>query len=123
LPASLAACGGGQPGNGVVLKWYVFNEPSGAFATDARDCSASSSGAYRIALVPLPADADQQREQLVRRLAARDHDIDLIGMDVIWSAEFAQAGWILPWSARLARQTTAGRVASTVAGARYQGRL
>ena len=45
-------------------------------------------------MVPIPADADQQREQLVRRLAAKDSDIDLIGMDVIWTAEFANAGWI-----------------------------
>jgi multiple sugar transport system substrate-binding protein len=42
--------------------------------------------------VPLPADADQQREQIVRRLAARDSDIDVIGMDVIWTGEFATAG-------------------------------
>ena len=32
----------------------------------------------------------------MRRLAAEDSDIDLIGMDVIWTAEFAEAGWILP---------------------------
>jgi len=30
----------------------------------------------------------------VRRLAAEDSDIDIIGMDVIWTAEFAQAKWI-----------------------------
>ena len=44
----------------------------------------------------LPNNADEQREQLVRRLAAEDSDIDLISMDVIWTAEFAEAGWILP---------------------------
>lgn len=120
--ASLAACGGGE-GAGVRLNWYVFNEPSGAFAAAARDCSASSAGAYRISLVPLPSDADQQREQLVRRLAARDADIDLIGMDVIWTAEFAEAGWILPWSGRVAQQAAEGRIPATVASARYEQRL
>jgi multiple sugar transport system substrate-binding protein len=29
---------------------------------------------------------------LVHRLAAADPDIDIIGMDVIWTAEFAEAG-------------------------------
>ncbi|HET7133884.1 MAG TPA: ABC transporter substrate-binding protein, partial [Gammaproteobacteria bacterium] len=56
------------PAAGVpVLRWYVFNEPSGAFAAAAQACSAAAEGAYSIEIVPLPADADQQREQLVRR--------------------------------------------------------
>ena len=45
----------------------------------------------------LPTNPDSQREQLVRRLAARDDSIDLIGMDVVWTGEFAQAGWITPF--------------------------
>jgi multiple sugar transport system substrate-binding protein len=72
--------------------------------------------------VPLPADADQQREQLVRRLAAGDDDIDLMGMDVIWTAEFAAAGWLLPWTRARAAQVT-GRHAPTRECARWRGRL
>jgi multiple sugar transport system substrate-binding protein len=105
-----------------VLHWYVFNEPSGAFAEAASACSAASAGDYGIEIVPLPADADQQREQLVRRLAAGDSDIDLIGMDVIWTAEFAAAGWILPWTAKQAREVT-GRLAATRDSATWDGRL
>ena len=44
----------------------------------------------------MPADADGQREQLVRRLGAEDSSVDLIGMDVIWTGEFANAEWIAP---------------------------
>ena len=51
----------------------------------------------------LPTNADQQRELVVRRLAAEDSDIDLIGMDVIWTAEFAEAGWIKQWDRRRTR--------------------
>jgi multiple sugar transport system substrate-binding protein len=119
----LAGCGSGNESRTPLLRWYVFAEPSGAFAEAARRCTASSNGAWRIALIPLPADADQQREQLVRRLAAGDPDIDIIGMDVIWTAEFAQAGWILPWNNELAERATAGRLAATVQSATYKGRL
>ncbi len=38
----------------------------------------AANGAYRIQVVDLPADADAQREQLVRRLAAGDSSIDVI---------------------------------------------
>ncbi|MGD8322340.1 MAG: ABC transporter substrate-binding protein [Gemmatimonadota bacterium] len=119
----LAACSGGTPQGPPVLRWYVYDEPSGAFATSARRCGDASGGRYRIALTPLPTDADQQRSQLVRRLAARDRDIDLVGMDVIWVPEFAAAGWILPWPDSDAGRATAGRLGSAVETARYRDRL
>lgn len=119
----LAGCGRGGETGPPTLRWYVFKEPSGAFAQAARDCSAASGGRYRIALADLPSDADQQREQLVRRLAARDPDLDLIGMDVIWTAELAAAGWIRPWPPARAERVRAGRLAGPLASASYRGRL
>ncbi len=105
------------------LHWYVFDEQSGAFVQAARHCSESSQGSYEIEIVPLPADADQQREQLVRRLAAGDTDIDIIGMDVIWTAEFAQANWIRPWIGERADRVRNGRLDSAVESASYNGQL
>jgi len=119
----IAAGCGSPPAEIPVLHWYVFDEQSGAFAQAAQDCSNESGGRYTIKLSALPADADQQREQLVRRLAAGDEDIDIIGMDVIWTAEFADAGWILSWGGEAARQARAGRLESAVASATYKRQL
>ncbi|MEJ2321507.1 MAG: ABC transporter substrate-binding protein [Gammaproteobacteria bacterium] len=105
------------------LQWYVFDERSGAFEQAAESCSEMARGRYRIDMIPLPSGADQQREQLVRRLAAGDSDIDLIGMDVIWTAEFAEAGWILPWPETLAAEVRRGRLASSLESASYRERL
>jgi multiple sugar transport system substrate-binding protein len=128
VPVVCALVGCGRAPSPVpVLNWYVFDEPSGAFAEAARRCGEASGddsqGAYRVQLQPLPADADQQREQLVRRLAAGDSAIDVIGMDVIWTAEFAAAGWILPWPEEQARRARLGRIDAAVQTASYQGRL
>lgn len=121
--ASLAAaCGAPPPAATPVLHWYVFDEPSGAFEQAAASCTDRSSGRYKIEVVALPADADQQREQLVRRLAAGDSGIDLIGMDVIWTAEFAAAAWILPWTDDFAARVT-GRLEPTLQSAQWDGRL
>ncbi len=106
-----------------ILRWYVFDEPSGAFDAAAERCTQAADGAYRIETAALPTDADQQREQLVRRLVARDRDIDIVGMDVIWTAEFARAGWILPWKGPAATSARAGRIGATVESATYAGRL
>ena len=105
------------------LHWYVFDEPSGAFEQAAARCTRASQGRFQIELTPLPTDADQQREQLVRRLAAGDADIDIIGMDVIWTPEFAQAGWVLPWQGELARRARTGRLASAIDSATYRQSL
>lgn len=122
LCALVCACG--EPsGETPRLRWYVFDEPSGAFAQAARRCADAADGRYDIELVPLPTDADQQREQLVRRLAAGDSDIDIIGMDVIWTAEFAAAGWVQPWAEPRAQKIRSGRLASAIASATYAGRL
>lgn len=119
---TLAGCNPAPP-QVPILRWYVFDEPSGAFAEAARRCSEQSGEQFQVELVALPADADQQREQLVRRLAARDDDIDIIGMDVIWTPEFATARWILPWPDALAEQNRAGRLQATVQSASFDGRL
>ena len=70
----------------------------------------------------LPIDATQQREQLVRRLAAKDSTVDLIGMDVIWTAEFANAGWIRPFPTPR-RRATKGDFPSVIKTATFKGKI
>ena len=113
-----SACGsGGDEGGVPTVKWYSYEEPGGSFVSAAERCGKESDGRYRIELVTLPNNADEQREQLVRRLAAEDSDIDLISMDVIWTAEFAEAGWILPFPDEEAQQVTEGRLEPAVQSA------
>jgi multiple sugar transport system substrate-binding protein len=96
----LAACGE-ERGGARTLNFFIFNEPGGGAQQVAQQCSEQSSGRYEIAFRYLPSRADQQREQLVRRLGAEDDTIDLIGLDIIWTGEFANAGWLAPVPADL----------------------
>jgi multiple sugar transport system substrate-binding protein len=45
-------------------------------------------------LLELPESADEQRNQLVQRLEARSPECDVMGIDVIWTAEFANQSWV-----------------------------
>jgi multiple sugar transport system substrate-binding protein len=96
LATGLSACGGDEGGGRNTLNFYIFNEPGGGPQKAAQECSQQSNGRYDIEFRYLPNRADQQREQLVRRLGAEDDSVDLIGMDVIWTGEFANAGWLDP---------------------------
>jgi multiple sugar transport system substrate-binding protein len=84
----LAACGGdsGTP----ELVWYV-NPDSGGQAAVAEACSTDE---YTITTQVLPQDANQQRIQLARRLAAGDSGIDIMSIDPPFTAEFAEAGYL-----------------------------
>ena len=98
LAAGLAACSSASAGNAVTLNYWSFPDNSGAVQQAVNECSAASGGRYTIVYNKLPTDADGQRQQLVRRLAAHDGSLDILGLDVTWEAETAQAGWILPWT-------------------------
>lgn len=44
----------------------------------------------------LPESADEQRQQLTLELNAEGSGFDILGLDVIWTGEFAENGWIEP---------------------------
>jgi multiple sugar transport system substrate-binding protein len=121
--AVAAGCGSDNAGGAATLNLWVFQEPSGSFTDAAKRCSEQSGGRYRIVFNALSNDADQQRDSLVRRLAAKDSSIDIAGMDVVWTAEFASAGWVLPWPERFAAPVRRGTLAGPLKTATYRGRL
>lgn len=53
-----------------------------------------------VKLLEVAEDADDQRAQLVTNLQARSDRYDVMSLDVIWTAEFAEAGWIVPLDRR-----------------------
>ena len=107
----------------MTLNWYVFPEPSGSFATAAANCSKASNGAYQIKINFLSNSSDQQRISLVRRLAAGDSSIDILAMDVDWTAEFADAKWIRPWTGTNAAAVSKGVLPGPLKTATWNGRL
>ena len=122
--AGLSACGSDNAsGRGATLRWFIFNEPSGAPQKIADACSKQSGGRYNIKFEFLPAQADQQREQLVRRLGAKDPSLDLLGLDVVWTGEFANAGWIAPVPAATAQAVSQGVFPSVLKTAQFKNRL
>src|SRR6201995_3777160 len=96
---ALAACGSASAGTGpVTLNFYLYPDTSAATTTAISNCDAQSHGQYKISYQYLPQASDGQRQQLVRRLAAHDDTIDIMGLDVTWESEFAQAGWLVSWN-------------------------
>ncbi|MER7117268.1 ABC transporter substrate-binding protein [Saccharomonospora azurea] len=89
----LTACGSSDG-----MQINVYYAPEDNFQAVVDDCNEQAGGRYEIVYNKLPRDADGQREQMVRRLAAGDTSMDVLGLDVTWVPEFAEAGWVEEWT-------------------------
>jgi len=106
----LAACGGGDDGDGGSseaqtlqpsdakdasgsVTWCIGKDTSGAFKTAVDDFN-QQNPKLEAKLLELPESADIQREQQIQRLRAESSECDVLGMDVIWTAEYAASGWL-----------------------------
>jgi len=75
----------------------------------------------KVTLLRLPEASNDQLAQLVANLQAKSDEYDVIDMDVIWTAEFASNGWIIPLPES---QFPLGQfLKPAVDTAMYQGRL
>jgi multiple sugar transport system substrate-binding protein len=122
--AALSACASASAGTGpVALNFYLYPDTSGATEQAISNCNAQSHGAYTISYQMLPQGSDGQRQQMVRRLAAHDNSMDILGLDVTWESEFAQAGWIVPWTGSYKAQAEAGTLKPALQTATWKGQL
>jgi multiple sugar transport system substrate-binding protein len=120
----LAACGTAGASTGpVTLNFYFYPDSSPATMDGVKACSQQSHGKYTISYQELPQAADGQRQQMVRRLAAHDNTMDILGLDVTWEAEFAQAGWLVPWTGRYKAEAENGTLKPALETAIWKNRL
>ncbi|MBQ0905348.1 ABC transporter substrate-binding protein [Micromonospora sp. U21] len=121
LVAPMAACGSGDAGGPPTINLYYPPEQNLQKVVD--DCNAQAQGRYEIAYRVLPRQADDQRVQMVRRLAAEDTGMDLLGLDVTWTQEFASADWIREWTGQDKAEVEQGTLTGPLDTARYEGKL
>ncbi len=71
----------------------------------------------------LPANVDVQHDKYVTALAAGDSSMDVFALDIIWPAEFANAGWLLPLDDYVTPAKKASFIPSTIPPLMWKGKL
>ncbi len=112
--STLLACGSGS--QGLVISFYTAATETATFTVVAKRCTDRVGGRFRIEHFTLPRATDDQRLQLARRLTGNYRGLDVMAMDVIWTAQFAEAGWALPLSADPAGQAESDAITDTLPG-------
>ena len=106
---ALAGCGPGSPPSGGTapsangigpITFAVGSDDAGFFTTLIKPWNKAHPD-QKVSLVLLPEAENGQLAQLTANLQAGSSAYDVIAMDVIWTAEFASAGWIIPLEASM----------------------
>ena len=121
----VSACGADS--GGLVINYYTSANEMATFTAVSKRCNEELGGRFTIHQISLPKGADDQRLQLARRLTGNDKTLDLMALDVVWTAEFAEAGWALPLSDDPAGKAETDAKSNTLPGpletATWQGKL
>lgn len=75
------------------VTWCIGRDTTGAFSTVVENFNQENPNA-NVELLELPESADEQRRLQIQRLRAESPECDVLGIDVIWTAEYAAQGWL-----------------------------
>jgi multiple sugar transport system substrate-binding protein len=102
------------------VTWCIGKDTTGAFGTVVDDFNKANPDA-NAKLLELPEDAGEQRRLQVQRLEAKSSECDVLGTDVIWTAEYAAQNWLLDVSDFISKNGDKF-IPSTVDTTEYQGK-
>ena len=119
-PAGVALAADAADGASGTVTLCLPKDVSGAF-TKTVDAFNSEQTGVTAKLLELPESADEQRNQLVQRSEARSPECDVMGIDVIWTAEFASQGWLMDVTPVI-EQRRDEFIASTIETGHYDGK-
>jgi len=121
----LGGCAGGQPERGpvtLVFKYARILGNADPLPALLRSFEAKHPG-VRVKGEALPWTSDDQHQFYVINLEGRSPGFDVMMLDCIWVPEFARAGWLTDLTPYLSPDELAPYFASTVAAAKYGGRV
>ena len=115
------ASGGAPPTNGIGPISFAIGKDNSGWLQGVITGWNERYPNQKVTLLLLPQASNDQLAQLVANLQAKSDVYDVIDMDVIWTAEFASNGWIIPLPD--SQFPLNQFLKPAVDTARYQGRL
>ncbi len=119
----VAGCGGGGGGVGgaTELTFSFFPDRTGSVQALIDQFNSENDGEIQVSLREMPADSGQHFDQLNTEFQSGEINIDVIGGDVIWPAQFAANGYIADLSDRFTEDERSAFLPATIEAMTYQG--
>jgi multiple sugar transport system substrate-binding protein len=118
-----AGCGGGGGSSSGDLVFAMGVDSSGTLQDLVDKFNEQHKGDFQVRYRQMPADTGQYFDQLRTELQAGASEIDVIGGDVIWPAQFAANGWILDVSDRFPESARQQFLPAPVDSLVYEGAI
>jgi multiple sugar transport system substrate-binding protein len=121
----VAGCGGGGggQGSGAEIVFSFFPDPSGSVQALIDQFNKENEGNIHVTLREMPADSGQHFSQLNTEFQSGEINIDVIGGDVIWPAQFAANGYIADLSDRFSEEERSEFLPAPIEANTYEGRI
>lgn len=119
---ALVACATDDSGP-TVLQFMGPADGVDQYSAAAEKCTDQANGRYVINYSVSAKQTDDQRLQLARRIVGGDDSFDIMGMDVTWTAEFAEAGWAVEFPSDVADRVKEGTLSGPMETATWNDKV
>jgi multiple sugar transport system substrate-binding protein len=115
------ACGGGSSGSGDLI--FAMGTDTSGTLQSLIDKFNKQSKDFKVQYRAMPTDSGAYFDKLRTQFQAGGGDIDVIGADVIWPAQFAANGWILDVTDRFPKSEQEKFLSGPIQSLMYDGKI
>jgi multiple sugar transport system substrate-binding protein len=115
------ACGGGSSGSGNLL-FSMGTDTTGTLPGLIDEFNKQSKD-FKVTYREMPTASDQYFDKLRTQFQAGGGDIDVMGADVIWPAQFAANGWLLDVTDRFPKSEQSEFLPGPIQSLMYDGKI
>jgi multiple sugar transport system substrate-binding protein len=120
--AGILCLNGCQRSSRTTVTWAVGKDPTAQHQALADSFERLHPG-VKVKLLEMPESSTAQHDAYVTFLASGDRTVDVYSIDIIWPAEFAQAGWLEPLNPYFTGQELSSFLPGPLAGCMYHDTL
>jgi multiple sugar transport system substrate-binding protein len=117
-----ASCGGGGGSSGDLI-FSMGPDDTGTLPDLIDRFNKQHKGEFQVKYREMPSDTGQYFDQLRTEFQAGGGEIDVIGGDVIWPAQFAAQGWIVDFSDRMPESEQSKYLPGPIESLTYDGKI
>ncbi|MFZ4453187.1 ABC transporter substrate-binding protein [Salibacterium aidingense] len=116
---------GGSEGNSGAVTLHMAkleSDPNGMME-DARQRFNEEHEDIKVEFVEMSNNASEMHDQTVTQLTAESDNLDIVNLDVVWVAEFAEAGWLKPLDDMFTEDMQSNYIARQVDAMKYDDNI
>jgi len=117
-----AGCGGGGGSSGNIV-FAMGRDTSQTLGPMVDDFNKQNKGNFKVTYREMPTDTGQYFDKLQTEFQAGQSDIDVIGGDIIWAAQFAANQWVVDLSDRFPKSDQSKYLPAPIEGLTYDGKI